>query len=358
MARLPIPGKDNGTWGNILNDYLSQSHNLDGTLKADSVSSVQIQDATVAETQLDTTIQAKLGTLDLLTPMRTDTTGAPRTVRTQDETYAAAGILNWVHDGPSANYLLHLTMGENVNAAAAAIGIGVDNRGYGIAIPNKKSGEGIRQRQYATIDSYTAYGYHGMQQSGLAPLMFLEQIADPDTVAAPLLVLNNQQITPGVGQKIASFRSAGAILGDIYADTGVFEWRKTIQTLGSKISASTTTNSVTGDRAELGGIAGSPMLRFYRYGGSSKHYPWRIASTNTSEVSIQAGALEALGTETYDTTYIKFNRPFTGGTQIGFFGATPVPRPTVGVAATDAASTETLVNNLRIALIELGLVEA
>lgn len=33
MSRLPIPGKDSGTWGDILNDYLSQSHTDDGSLK-------------------------------------------------------------------------------------------------------------------------------------------------------------------------------------------------------------------------------------------------------------------------------------------------------------------------------------
>jgi len=33
MARLPHPGADNGTWGEVLNDYLSVSHNEDGTLK-------------------------------------------------------------------------------------------------------------------------------------------------------------------------------------------------------------------------------------------------------------------------------------------------------------------------------------
>jgi len=27
MARLPIPGQDNGTWGQILNDYLSRTRN-------------------------------------------------------------------------------------------------------------------------------------------------------------------------------------------------------------------------------------------------------------------------------------------------------------------------------------------
>ena len=39
MTRLPKPGGDNGTWGSILNDYLSKVHAPDGTLKTDSVTS-------------------------------------------------------------------------------------------------------------------------------------------------------------------------------------------------------------------------------------------------------------------------------------------------------------------------------
>jgi hypothetical protein len=42
--------------------------------------------------------------------------------------------------------------------------------------------------------------------------------------------------------------------------------------------------------------------------------------------------------------------------QLGFFGATPVSKQTVSAAATDAATTQTLVNSLRTALINLGLV--
>lgn len=33
MTRLPLPGGDDGTWGNVLNDFLSVEHNADGTLK-------------------------------------------------------------------------------------------------------------------------------------------------------------------------------------------------------------------------------------------------------------------------------------------------------------------------------------
>ncbi len=36
MPRLPIPGQDSGTWGDILNDYLLVSHEADGTLKPTS----------------------------------------------------------------------------------------------------------------------------------------------------------------------------------------------------------------------------------------------------------------------------------------------------------------------------------
>lgn len=37
MSRLPVPGSDDGTWGGILNDYLTQAHNVDGTLKGPAV---------------------------------------------------------------------------------------------------------------------------------------------------------------------------------------------------------------------------------------------------------------------------------------------------------------------------------
>lgn len=37
MARLPQPGGDEGQWGAILNDFLSQTHKTDGTFKDNSV---------------------------------------------------------------------------------------------------------------------------------------------------------------------------------------------------------------------------------------------------------------------------------------------------------------------------------
>jgi hypothetical protein len=70
MARLPQPGSDNGTWGDILNDYLAQALKPDGTIKdnavtasaiaPDSISSASIADGTINEALLDTNVQTKL----------------------------------------------------------------------------------------------------------------------------------------------------------------------------------------------------------------------------------------------------------------------------------------------------------
>ncbi len=63
MARLPIPGGDKGNWGTILNDYLSQIHEPDGTLKTNSVGPDQITDGSISESLLDSDIQARLNQL-------------------------------------------------------------------------------------------------------------------------------------------------------------------------------------------------------------------------------------------------------------------------------------------------------
>lgn len=62
MARLPTPGSDNGNWGTILNDYLTQVHNNDGTLKANIVTAAEIVDGSVTEAQLTPSVQNKPNT--------------------------------------------------------------------------------------------------------------------------------------------------------------------------------------------------------------------------------------------------------------------------------------------------------
>src|SRR5579884_4251649 len=63
MSRLPTPGSDDGTWGNILNDYLSQSLNTDGTLKDTAVTAAGAYSKPsggIPSTDLDAASQANL----------------------------------------------------------------------------------------------------------------------------------------------------------------------------------------------------------------------------------------------------------------------------------------------------------
>lgn len=55
MARLPQPGSDNGTWGDILNDFLSAAHNSDGSLKSSSLSAAGAVTSSDLSTLLRTT---------------------------------------------------------------------------------------------------------------------------------------------------------------------------------------------------------------------------------------------------------------------------------------------------------------
>lgn len=64
MARLPIPGSDDGQWGNLLNDYLSVAHQTGGALKPGSVTVTAISDATITKAKLDSAVQASLTKAD------------------------------------------------------------------------------------------------------------------------------------------------------------------------------------------------------------------------------------------------------------------------------------------------------
>ncbi|HRJ06441.1 MAG TPA: hypothetical protein PK096_02535 [Candidatus Saccharibacteria bacterium] len=73
MARLPIPGQDEGTWGEILNEFLTQALAADGSLKPGVVDAAAITDTTVTEAKLSTDVQTKLNTVAPVTSVNTQT---------------------------------------------------------------------------------------------------------------------------------------------------------------------------------------------------------------------------------------------------------------------------------------------
>lgn len=49
MTRLPTPGSDENTWGDILNEFLSAAHKSDGTIKDDIVTEAQLAPGVVTK---------------------------------------------------------------------------------------------------------------------------------------------------------------------------------------------------------------------------------------------------------------------------------------------------------------------
>ena len=77
MARLPQPGSDDGTWGNILNDFLGVEHNTDGTLKSSGTLATKADDADVVHVSGNETIGgAKSFTISPTVPTPTNPTDA------------------------------------------------------------------------------------------------------------------------------------------------------------------------------------------------------------------------------------------------------------------------------------------
>ncbi len=107
MARLPIPGADNGTWGQILNEFMEVEHNPDGTLKKASLISGSEQSSNKGVAGgyagLDgggfvATGQLASGTASAATFLRGDQTWATVSGGASDATTTTKGIIKLAGD--------------------------------------------------------------------------------------------------------------------------------------------------------------------------------------------------------------------------------------------------------------------
>ena len=129
-ARLPIPGSDDNTWGNILNTFLAISHNSDGTLQttaiqqAGAITSVNGKDSTTGAVTL---IASDVGAATLAeTDNRYIAAGAPVTAALTDE---GGQVFNVKAFGATGNGTVDDTAA--INAAISA----TDSRGGIIFFP-------------------------------------------------------------------------------------------------------------------------------------------------------------------------------------------------------------------------------
>jgi len=91
MARLPQPGGDNGNWGDILNDYLSQAHNPNGSLK--DIPQSKVTNLSSDLTTIQNTLNTKADTSALATKLNTADLDTQTAAKIADGTSATAGAL-------------------------------------------------------------------------------------------------------------------------------------------------------------------------------------------------------------------------------------------------------------------------
>lgn len=91
MARLPVPGSDDGAWGQVLNDFLSVSHASDGTLKNSAVTNAgAADDSTVVHNTGSETV-AGVKTFSASPVVPTPTLGSQAANKTYVDSVAGAG---------------------------------------------------------------------------------------------------------------------------------------------------------------------------------------------------------------------------------------------------------------------------
>ena len=102
MARLPVPGADNGVWGDVLNDFLQVAHNSDGTLKDTGLLADKANDTDVVHNTGNETV-AGTKTFSSAVVIPTPTLGSHAT----NKTYVDGQI-------PASSTLVHTTGDETI----------------------------------------------------------------------------------------------------------------------------------------------------------------------------------------------------------------------------------------------------
>jgi hypothetical protein len=175
MPRLPTPGSDNGTWGEVLNEFLGVEHNSDGSLKA-SGSLAGKTDMSILTAKGDMYVATAAST-----PARL-AAGTNGYVLTADST-AASGIA-WIAPAtfvtPTADQATTSVTVENIPALAMNIGIGSYEFEFYIPYTGSVSGaSGLLLNLEGPSTSFLSYTMN-IQSSNTTHSTFFRNVFDDD----------------------------------------------------------------------------------------------------------------------------------------------------------------------------------
>lgn len=333
LPSLPSAGQNWATWGSAVHDAVNGA--------------AMVADVGTAGTTTGDALKATYVSLAGTTP------GNVPVIKPAGD--ARAGVWEFTHND-TTGYLYHLLAGAGMSHTAALIALGVDNNGIGLLVPNKATGRGIVGDQRSTVAATDAYWLHATQRSTAAPLVRLEQNAAGVAPALQLIAFNEGATPPTAAQQLLYVSDPVGQAGAVYAADGRLEWRRQV-TIQDKDGTTTSYLTVTDnsgvpvDSRKHTQVQKDGAYWWNPTGTAGTWWPFAVRGQGSHLFIEAGGSSSAVGTATR-TALVDFQNG-----KIGFFGATPVARPTgTPVAATDAATTQTLVNSLRASLVALGLI--
>lgn len=269
MARLPNVGSDDGTWGQVLNDFLSVAHNTDGSIQNTGVVASKADDANVVHVSGDESVGGvKTFTNSPVVPTPTSSTQAAN--KTYVDSVASSGAPNATTSTPGLVQLAGDLGGTSTSATAPVI---ANN-----AITTAKIATGaVTSNEIAdgTITNADVSASAAIAKSKLAAL----NIGDTDVTAISESKVTN--LTTDLASKVPATRlvSTGTGLtggGDLSAN----------RTLS--VSSDTTTQRVrvsdtgvlTGTRQEINFIEGSNVTITQTDNGANNRVDVTIAAAS------------------------------------------------------------------------------
>lgn len=157
MARLPIPGSDSGTWGDVLNEYLSQSLKSDGSIKDNAVTSNTLAPNSVTNASIATDAVNATSIADGSITNALIADGTIQEVKlssaVQTKLNSSGGTADW---NTITNKPAVIAAGADQAAARSAIGAGTSSLTIGTSSSTAKAGD--YQPTAANISDSTATG--------------------------------------------------------------------------------------------------------------------------------------------------------------------------------------------------------
>lgn len=242
-----------------------------------------------------------------------------------------SALWEYIHNG-GIGYIWHPLVGPATVEGDWIFGFGVDNgRGGAFVVRNKAGGVATKWEQTPTINRDRAWG-QAWTQSSMAEVVFGELLNVP-TATAPIITLVSYKSDGG---ELATQRwvASNGKAGYVRARDGRLMWAPDIQVNDGGVFRANG-NRINPDSSQV--IMQSDALRFASNVSAGNFGHKRIRHTST----MLSFELTAFVTGDQDTVPTEWFAPlqlqYTGSQmRVGFFGATPVARPTVDSAASVA----------------------